>query len=81
MILDLHGEALVIGIERRALGNGPGFEDAIHLETEVVVQPRGAVALDHEAMTGLLLDLGRRLGRGFKASFTFVLVERHGGIV
>ena len=48
MILDLHGEALFVTIERRALGNGPRLEDAVAFEPEVVVQTRGGMLLDDE---------------------------------
>jgi len=49
VVLDLHREALVGGIERRPLGHGPGLENAVMLEAEVVVQPPGSVLLDDEA--------------------------------
>ena len=39
MVLDLHGEPLFVTIERRTLGHGPGLEDAVAFEPEVVVQP------------------------------------------
>ena len=48
VILDVHGEALFVTIERRALGHGPGQEDAVAFEPEVVVQPRGGMLLDDE---------------------------------
>jgi hypothetical protein len=38
MILGLDGEALVLRVERRPLGDGPGLEDAVKLEPEVIVQ-------------------------------------------
>ena len=73
MILNLHGQTLVAGIEGWAFGHGPRLEHAIHLEAEVVVQASSTMLLYHEAVAGLLLHLGRRFGSFFKAAFTFVL--------
>ena len=79
MIFDLHGQALIGGIERRAFGHGPRFEDAFHLQAEVVVQPRGVVLLHYETVARFFFDLGRGLGRFFKPAFARVLFEGHGG--
>ena len=49
MILDLDREALVVRIERRPARHRPGLEDAVELEPQIVMQPRGGVLLDHEA--------------------------------
>ena len=49
VILGLDGKALVAGIERRALGHGPGFEDAIDFKAKVIVKPRRRVLLDDKA--------------------------------
>ena len=49
MVLDLDRQALDRRIERRPLGDRPRLEGAVELETEIVVQPRGVVALHHEA--------------------------------
>src|SRR5262249_31545807 len=48
VILDVDGEGTRAGLERHALGHGPGSEDAVPLEAEVVVEPAGIVALDDE---------------------------------
>ncbi|MEZ5332470.1 MAG: hypothetical protein R2991_10560 [Thermoanaerobaculia bacterium] len=48
VVLRLHGEPLLGGIEGRALGYGPGAQDAAHLQTQVVVQAPGRVLLDDE---------------------------------
>ena len=48
VVLGLHGEALFARIERRALGNRPGLEDAVAFEAEVVVQVPGGMLLDDE---------------------------------
>ena len=78
MILDLHRQTLVGRIERRAFGNGPRFEHALHLQAEVVVQMRRVMSLHHETMPRLLFKFRRRLGRFLKAPFSFVFVKRHG---
>ena len=77
MIFHLHGEALVGGIERRAFGDGPRFQHAVHLEAEVVMQAGGAVLLHHEAPLLALAELGRRLGRLLEVAFPFVFLKRH----
>ena len=37
MVFDFHGQALVMRIERRALGHGPGFEYPVEFEAEIIV--------------------------------------------
>jgi len=49
MIFDLDGEALIMQIDRRTLGDGPGFQYAVKFETEIVVQARGGVFLDYRS--------------------------------
>ena len=49
MVLDLDREPLVMRIEGRALGDGPGLEDAVQFEPQVVVQMRCRMLLNHEA--------------------------------
>jgi len=51
VIFDLDGEALVVGIDRRTLGDGPRFEYAIELKTEIIVKASGRVFLNYEAWT------------------------------
>ena len=51
MILHLHGQAFVGGVERRSLGDSPRLEHSFHLQAEIVVQARRAVFLYHEAMS------------------------------
>ena len=52
VVFDLHGEALVGDDVAGALGDGPGFEDAVPAEAEVVVEVRGGVLLDDEGESG-----------------------------
>src|SRR4051812_31463738 len=46
MVFGLHGEALVAGIEARALRYRPALQHALELEAKVVMQPRRRVPLD-----------------------------------
>ena len=48
VILDVDGEALVLGPDRGTLGHGPALQHAVHLEAEVEVQAPGGVLLDDE---------------------------------
>ena len=48
VVLDVHGQALFVTIQRRALGHRPGQQHAVAFEAEVVVQPRGRMLLDDE---------------------------------
>src|ERR1700724_4522604 len=77
MILDLHSEALVGGIERRAFGDGPRFQHAIHFQAKVIVQAGGVVLLHYEAVAGFALDFRGRLGSLLEFSFPFVFFEGH----
>ena len=65
MVLDLDRKALVVRIERGTARHGPGLEDAVELEAEVVVQARRVVPLDDEAQLrgGRRCLLPRRFGR------------------
>jgi hypothetical protein len=49
VIFHLDRKALVVRIERRPLRHCPGFEDAVELEPQIVVQPGGVVLLNDEA--------------------------------
>src|SRR5262249_54153032 len=64
MILDLDGEPLDRGIDRRALGHGPRLERTIELQAEVVMQARRVVALDDVAQ--LLRRRDSLVARGFR---------------
>ena len=49
MVFDLDREPLVVGIEGRALGDGPGFEDAVQFESQVVMQMRCRMLLNRRS--------------------------------
>ena len=80
MILHLHCQPLVRRIERRSLRHRPRFQDALHLEPKVIMQPRGIVLLHHEPVPSLARNFRRRLGRRFKPPFPFVFFQCHGGL-
>lgn len=71
MILDLNCQPLVVRVERRAFGDRPGFEDAIQLEPQVIVQPGGIMFLDDEAtaIAARELRIAARLIRFLKSRF------------
>ncbi len=48
MVFHPRGQMPVLGIEGRPFGHGPGQEDAVEFESEVVVQPARGVLLDDE---------------------------------
>ena len=79
MIFDRHGKTLLGGIQRRTFRDRPGFEDALHLETEVVVEAGGAVLLHHEAVSFVFLHFGGRLGGVGKAAFALIFLKCHSG--
>ena len=49
VILDLDSEAFIGGIERGAARYGPGFEDTVQLQAQVVMQSPRSVFLDDKA--------------------------------
>jgi len=49
VIFDLDGEALIMRIDRRTLGDGPRLQSAVKFEPEIIVKARGGVFLDYEA--------------------------------
>jgi hypothetical protein len=64
VVLHVHGERLLPGLERNALGNGPAGERTIPLEAEVVVEPARVMALHDEDR---LLRLPSLPGEGFRS--------------
>ena len=62
VVLDLHGEAPVTGVERWPFGDGPGLEDPVHLQAEIVMQPGCGMLLDDKTRVFSRLDGGLPLG-------------------
>ena len=52
VILDLDGQSFVVRVDGGAARDRPGFEHAVKLEPEIVMQPCGIVFLDHETAAG-----------------------------
>src|SRR5262245_51778060 len=82
MILHLHGEALVGGVEAGPLGHRPALQGALELEPEVVVESAGRVLLDHEGARGRApprgrWGLARRLRRGLEIALATILAQPH----
>jgi hypothetical protein len=63
MVLDLHREPLVVGVERRTFRHSPRLEDPIKLKPQVVVQVRRRVLLDDETkiLCGFYFGITARL--------------------
>ena len=76
VVLDVDGQVLLAGLERDALGHGPARERATALEPEVVVEPRGVVALDDEDRRafGPPARKTERLGGLLRIAFALVLL-------
>ncbi len=49
MVFDLDRQALVAGIKRGSSGYGPGFENTVKFETQIVMQSRRSMFLNNEA--------------------------------
>src|SRR5262245_65139490 len=56
VVLGPHGEALLVRVKARTLGDRPALQDSVELETEVPVEPRRIMLLDDEAVA-LALEL------------------------
>ena len=86
MVFGFHGQPLVIGVQRRPLGNRPRLEDPVHFQAQVVVQAARGVSLHNKDRRGtrrrrqLLLAAARGLGCLFKATFLAIGDQRHGRV-
>ena len=56
VVLDLHCKAPVTRIEGWPLGHGPGLEDPVHLQAQIVMQPGGGMLLDDKTRVFGRLD-------------------------
>jgi hypothetical protein len=66
MIFGLHGEPLDVRVVARTFGHGPARQRVIHLEAQVVMQPRRVVLVNHEGGLRGRLDGPRRGLRGHR---------------
>src|SRR5215813_3090024 len=75
VVFHFDSQALVGGIERGSFGYRPGFEDAVVLQPQIVVEATGRVFLDDKARVLNLADRGlsARLSRLGKVAFRPVL--------
>jgi hypothetical protein len=78
MVFNLDGQALVTRIERWTFGDGPGFEHAVDLKPQVVMQPTGSVLLHDKA--GIVAPADRALAAWLRRFFEIALgaVARQG---
>src|SRR5206468_1835551 len=77
VVFGLHRQALLVGIERWALGDGPRAEHTFHLEAEIVMKARRPVFLNDEAVARSLLHLAGGLGRPVKLPLPFIFFKTH----
>src|SRR4051812_29473699 len=73
MILNMHGQALLFGIQSRAFGHGPGLQHAAHFQPQIVVQAGSAMSLNAKAVSLFFELCRRRLWRLGKAPFAGVI--------
>jgi hypothetical protein len=79
MVLGADGQPLVLGVVGEALGHGPGAEDALHLQPQVVVEAGGIVPVDHVleiVVRACPLCQRGRLRRLLEVAFRAVFVDR-----
>jgi hypothetical protein len=80
VILDVHRECAVPGLERHAFRHRPRGEGAVLLEPQVVVEVPGVVPLDDEdRVAGPPAPAGKRLRRLGGVALTPILAEGHLG--
>ena len=83
VILDLDREMFFAPLPGDALGHGPGFQNAVHLQPEIVVQPARVMFLNDEArrardpLRPRLFLRAARLGGDGKISFPLVFGQTH----
>jgi hypothetical protein len=82
MVLRHDSETLVGRIQRRTFGYGPGFENAVDLQAEIVVKASSGMPLDHESPAPLGFSarqarLSSRLRSVPELPFLAIFVKRH----
>src|SRR5580698_10206336 len=76
VILDVHGETLIVRIEAWTTRHGPAFHHAIKLKPQVVVQTRSSVFLDDVGKAAPARLVATRLRRDVEFSLLSVSLER-----
>jgi hypothetical protein len=62
VVLYHHREALLLRVQRGALWDGPGLEDAVDFQANIVVEAPRGVLLNDKLQAAALGRLGGRLG-------------------
>jgi hypothetical protein len=76
VVLDVHRERLLAGLERHTLGHGPARERSVPLEAEVVVEASRIMALhDEDRLLGPAPFAREGLGRLLRIALATVLGE------
>jgi hypothetical protein len=76
VVLDMHREALVVGREARAPGDGPALQDTVELEAQVVMQPARGMLVHDEQLPGLAAQLAARLRGAREVALAVVVAQR-----
>ncbi len=71
MVFYLHGQSFIGGVERRAFGDGPAFQDAVHFQPEVIVEAGCGMFL-HDEPQGFVIRIAA-LGSGVLVKDRFFL--------
>ena len=77
MVLGHGGKAFAGWVHTGSLGHGPGHQHTINFQSEVVVQPRGVMLLNHKAAAFASPDTTSRLGSLTKLPFSAIFFECH----
>ena len=77
MILRLHSETFLGGIEGRTFGDRPRSKDASHFKPEVVVEASSVMLLDNEAVPAPFFYGAGRFGSFVEFPFPFVFFKAH----
>ena len=76
VVLDLHGQPPVLGIQARLFRHGPALEHAVVLEPEVVVEPRRIVFLHDELQAAVRCAFARAAGLGCSREIALIAIAR-----
>src|SRR5215475_11662808 len=80
MVLNFDGKMFFAALPGKSLRQRPGFQDAFHFQTEVVMQPAGSMLLNNESRRAFDLfwnGLACRFSGLFEVAFAFVFGQCH----
>src|SRR5690606_1353021 len=77
MVLRHNRQSLILRIHRPTFGSCPTFENALHFQTEVVMQSAGLVALYYTTTCIVFIQLALWFGCFVELALFYVIVQRH----